>query len=126
MIKELFIVSLFLTFIISRVSAHWLHDRENYRKNEKSKTITGWLRRITGQDWHHIHFGLIILLILIPLVSLNGLTKSLTIFLAVGLSLVIDQIAPLLGFGNYFSRKMLIVSILIHLITALIGIFMLS
>ena len=43
-----FVTMLFITFVFVRVLAHILHDHEGYGNGEdKSKTITGWLRRKT-------------------------------------------------------------------------------
>lgn len=122
-----FLISLFATFLIVRIFSHLWHDIETYgTPEEKSKTITCWLRRKTGFDWHHLHFGFIILLIIIPLILLNGFSTTSIIFLGISLSLVMDEIVPLL-FKRicYFSRIGIFWAIFLHLITALIFIFIL-
>ena len=122
-----FLISLFATFTIIRIFSHLWHDIETYgTPEEKSKTITCWLRRKTGFDWHHLHFGFIILLIIIPLILLNGFSTTSIIFLGISLSLVMDEIVPLL-FKRicYFSRIGIFWAIFLHLITALIFIFIL-
>ena len=60
----LFNLSLILTFIITRITAHRFHDYKNYGvKREKSKTLTAILRNITKKNIHHIHLGIFILII---------------------------------------------------------------
>ena len=117
-----FLISLFTTLIIVRIFSHLWHDIETYgTPEEKSKTITCWLRRKTGFDFHHLHFGILILIIIFPLILINGFNILLIIFLAIGLSLVTDQIVPLI-FRKicYFSRTGIVSSIILHLIVALI------
>ena len=120
-----FIIPLFCTLLVMKVGSILFHDKEGYgnRRTDKSKTITGWLRRKTGFDYHHIHFGFIILLIIIFLILFNGLNPTSLVFLAIGLSLVFDQ---LLSWLNkkwcYFSKEMLLVSILFHMIIAILAI----
>ena len=118
-----FLISLFITLFIIRVGAHLFHDKERYNTpNEKSKTITFYLRKKTGFDWHHIHIGIILLLLILPLIILNGLTISLTILLAISLSLIADQIILLLidKKTDYFSKKSLLESIILHIIIAIL------
>ncbi len=117
--KILFLLSLFLTLIIVRVSSNFLHDKKRYgTKGDKSKTITGLLRRKTGYDWHHIHLGIILFFLALTSIFLNNLTNFNVIILAIGLSLISDQIFPWFGFGNYFGGKMLFCSVMLHLIIA--------
>ena len=119
---NLFLTCLFTTFIIVRVITHTLHDRENYgTKLESSKTVTGWLRRKTCFDWHHIHLGFVLLIVSLGLIFYKITNFSIILF-AVSLSLIADQILPLLGFGNYFSKKMIVGAIILHLIIAVIAI----
>ena len=121
----LFLVSLFATFLIVRISAHLLHDVKNYgTRKDKSKTFTAILRKLMKRDIHHIHLGFIILSIVLLLILSYGLTSVLIILLAVSLSLIADQILPLLGCGNYFSKKMIITSLILHLIISLISLFL--
>ena len=120
-----FIISLFCTFLIMRVGSILFHDKKGYgnRHTDKSKTITGWLRRKTGFDWHHIHFGFIILSIIILLIIFYGLNPIYLIFLAIGLSLVFDQLFSWLNKGwCYFSKKMFLISILFHIIIVILAI----
>ncbi len=123
----LFIISLFGTLLIVRVLTHKFHDMANYDRfnprNSKAKTITGWLRRETGFDWHHIHFGFIILIFAILWIVMGGLTFINVIFLGISLSLIVDQITPLIDRkSNYFSKEKLIISIMFHIIISLIAI----
>jgi len=119
----IYILVLILTLIFVRVSSHALHDKEAYsdnsaENNEKIKTITALLRKVTGFDWHHIHFGAIVLIVVGILMVLGFVNKPSIILLAIGSSLVFDQIIPLIGLGNYFSNSMIFSSLLLHLICA--------
>lgn len=117
----LFISTLFLTFFIVRILTHLLHDQKNYGTPfDKSKTFTHFLRKYTKIDWHHIHIGFIILFITLLFGILKGLSNITIIFIAISSSLILDQIAPLFGFGNYFSRKMIKVSLILHIILSVI------
>jgi hypothetical protein len=98
---------------------------KNYgTKNEKSKTITGWLRVKTGFDWHHFHLGIILLIILIPVIIAYGINQLNVILLAISISLIIDQMVPIVDKkSNYFHFKNLLISFIFHLfilITALL------
>ena len=119
-----FIIPLFLTFLIIRILAYSFHDFENYAtKNEKSKTFTGWLRIKTGFDWHHFYFGILILLITLSFILLFGLIKFNVVLLAVGISMVVDQIVPIINRkANYFSFKNLLMSFIFHIVV--VGIFL--
>ena len=118
----IFLCFLWGTFTITRISAHLFHDYENYNKSyprkSKAKTMTGYLRRKTGFDWHHIHLG-IVLIVISPIILKFNYRISL-IILAIGVSLFSDQIFPLLNFGNYFKKKMFFTSILIHITISLL------
>jgi hypothetical protein len=123
----LFAISLLLTLFFVRVSSHFFHDFNNYDGDNplksKAKTFTGVLRRTTGFDWHHIHLGAILLVVLIPLILLGFINPISIIFLGIGISLFLDQVLPLLNFGNYFGNGMILLSLILHLIileTALI------
>jgi hypothetical protein len=115
-----FLAGLLITFSLVRGGIIFLHDFQNYDKenplNSDAKTITGELRRMTGFDWHHIHFGFIFILVF-GFLFLTGFCSRLSTFLlGAGTSMVLDQILPLLNLGNYFELEMLSVSTLFHLI----------
>lgn len=118
-----FIVSLFLTFIVIRVSAYSFHDMKNYgTKNEKSKTLTGWLRIKTGFDWHHFHLGLLTLLIIIPIIFITDFGTLKVIILAAGISMTIDQAVPIINRkSNYFRIRNLLISFIFHLIISIVA-----
>lgn len=123
----LFLISLFSTLLVIRIIAHNFHDMLNYDrynpKKSQARTITGWLRRKTGFDWHHIHFGIIILILILPWILINGLNNINIVLLGISLSLIADQITPLIDRkSNYFSNKKLLISIIFHLIIALLAI----
>jgi len=44
------------------------------------------------------------------------------IILGISLSMVADQMLPLFKFGNYFSKKMILGALVLHIIIALIAI----
>lgn len=121
-----FLAALWITLVLVRLNAHLFHDRRNYGKlNESSTTITGILRRKTGFDWHHIHFGFIILIISFFLFLNKGLSDYSLILAGIGLSMIFDQLLPWLNLGNYFSNKMLTLSIILHIIISVIAIYFL-
>ena len=122
---DLFVTSLFLTFLITRGLTYILHDIENYgTRNERSKTPTGLLRRKTGYDWHHFHFGIIILIITIPIISFIGFNKTNLVALSIGISLVIAQMncKP----GDYFRFKNFIKAFIFHIFMAAFAIIIYS
>jgi hypothetical protein len=118
-----FIISLFATLLVTRLIAHNLHDIGGYgTDNDKSKTLTGFLRRKTGFDWHHIHFGIILLIIALPPIYLLGFSIPLTIMLGIGTSLVLDQLTPLIDRNrDYFTKLRILESIALHLIVSIIA-----
>ena len=123
----IFLISLFSTFAIVRFWAHIGHDMNMYgTRHESSKTLTGWLRKKTGFDWHHIHFGIIIFIIASFWIYFSKVSSINISLLGVGLSMILDQISPLLNMGNYFSKKMIFVALLLHIITASIAIKILN
>ncbi len=115
---NIFLFSLLLTFLLVRMGAHYLHDKKNYNtKKEKSRTITFWLRRKTGYNIHHIHIGLLMILIILPLIIFKELTIVLIGALGVSLSLIADQTLPLFSKNiSYFDKKNLIAATLLHLL----------
>ena len=120
-----FIIPLFCTFLVMRVGSILFHDKKGYgnRHTDKSKTITGLLRRKTGFDWHHLHFGFVMLLIIIFLIFFNGLNPLYLIFLAIGLSLVFDQLLSWLNKDwCYFSKEIFLIAFLFHIILAILAI----
>jgi len=125
--KEIFLfnLSLIITLILTRTSAHLFHDYKKYgTKKEKSKTITGWLRIKLKKDIHHFHLGLLIFVLILPLIFFFGVSKIKIIFLGIGLSLAIDQMLPMLNKKkNYFEIEQLLISIIGHLIIVALSFF---
>ena len=119
-----FLISFFGAFITSRAWAHKLHDRENYgTPYEESKTITGWLRKKTGFNWHHIHFGILALALATVLIYMHDVTKVNVIFAGAGLSMILDEAFLFQDYSGrnhkrdrYFDRKMLFTSVVLHLL----------
>ena len=112
-----FYMGLISTFLITRFLTHKLHNKKNYNSN----TLTGLIRRKSNFDFHHIHFGIIILFILLFLNFFFVINLILNyIFYAISLSLIADQLFPLLKIYDYFERKSIIVAIILHLIIIII------
>lgn len=120
----IFVISLFSTLIITRTFAHILHDRKNYgTPNEKSKTLTHIIRKKTGLDIHHIHIGIFLLIIILPIIFLSEINYVLIILLGVSISLILDQLTPVCNKNfSYFDKKRVLESILLHAIVAIIAI----
>jgi len=118
-----FLTFLWGTFIITRILSHSFHDYKNYGTNkEKSRTITGYLRKITGRDIHHIHLGLSLLTITVLLLFIFGTKVCLIIILGISLSLIADQIVPLTNSKkNYFSKERIIEATIMHVIISLLA-----
>jgi hypothetical protein len=120
----IFVYSLLLTFILVRIGSHYLHDKKNYNTEyEKSKTITFWLRKKTGFNIHHIHLGILMLLVILPFIFLKGLNFILSGSLGVSLSLIADQTTELFDDRiGYFDKENLVGAILIHILIIIISI----
>jgi hypothetical protein len=113
-----FIVALFLTFIVTRIFSHILDGG----KRPEPKTLTGLIRKKTGKDIHHIHMGIIIVVLTLVIMFIDGLSNYKIIYLGMGLSLIADQIPVVYNFYNYFERKAIISAFLLHILIALFGI----
>jgi hypothetical protein len=117
------LVTLVLTFLITRSWAYFGYRKNNYFDSvDNPKTLAGWLRKKTGFAWHSIHFATIIFFIASFLIYADGFTAMNNIILGISLSLIMDQIFPLIGNWDYFGKKMFTMSILLHMIAALIAI----
>jgi|SRR3989344_4721435 len=118
-----FLISIVVTFIVVRFWAYFIYKSNNYFDElENPRTLVGWLRIKTGFDWRHVHFGVLIFFADSLLIYANGFTALNSILLGIGASMTLDQIFPLIGNWDYFSRKMLIMSVLLHLIAILVWI----
>ena len=109
----IFNISLLLTFVITRILTHSLHDITNYN----ARTITGKIREKTNFDFHHIHLGIIILILSLILnffFDLNNIVFL--IFLGISISFILDQLFPLLKICCYFSKYGISIAILLHLV----------
>ena len=110
---SLFILTLLGTLIVTRVIAHLFHFKE--------KTITSLIRRKTKLDFHHFHLGISLFIISALIISISELLFLSIIIFAIGLSLIADQIYPIINRkADYFSKKCLSVSIILHLIIILL------
>lgn len=118
-----FVTSLILTFLASRSWAYFGYKSNDYFDNEDNPhTITGWLRIKTGFNWHSIHFAAIIFFVASLLIYSNGFNAINSLILGISSSMVLDQIFPLVGNWNYFSKKMLAIAVLLHFIVTLVSI----
>jgi len=118
------LLGLFLAFTLTRISAIALHDSNNYNSDktknlEKIKTPTALLRSIFERDIHHIHLGIILLIIVGVLIYLDYINPLSLFLLGISVSWILDQFFPLINLGNYFSIEMTLISFLLHLIMAI-------
>ncbi len=130
MVRILFALALMITFFAARFISYVFHDRRYYGTPfDNSRTFTGILRRRTGIDWHHYHFGfLVALLSLVFYYFFNN--AFFIISLAVGVSLLLDQ-ADFFIFldreyfkSRYFRIGSLLISLLFHLIIIFVILFL--
>ena len=115
-----------MTFFITRINAHLFHDYKNYgTSKEKSKTLTGVLRKLTKKDIHHFHIGVLILIF--ALILIFDISNFNILFLGIGISLIADQIVPIfIKNKNYFKKEQILISILNHLIVLILSFFIFS
>ncbi|MEK6924890.1 MAG: hypothetical protein AABW71_01485 [Nanoarchaeota archaeon] len=118
-----FVLSLIVTFLILRSWAYSGYRANNYFDNEDNpNTIIGWLRIKTGFGWHLIHFSALIFFIASLLIYSQGFTFFNKIILGICTSMILDQIFPLIGNWDYFSKKMFVIATLLHIITIILSI----
>ncbi|MBM3231785.1 hypothetical protein FJZ21_00190 [Candidatus Pacearchaeota archaeon] len=118
-----FSISLITTFLILRSWAYFGYRANDYfDKKEDPNTLIVWLRIKTGFAWLLIHFGVLIFFMAALLIYFNGLTWINRVVLGISLSIILDQIFPLIGKWYYFGKKMFFVSILLHIITIILAI----
>ncbi len=122
-----FILAMVFTLFVIRIGSLYLHDGDAYEnrkwkgaKYDKSKSLTGFLRRKLEIDVHHFHFGIIILVLIIPVIFLTNLNDINLIILGVGLSMFLDQISGVLFDVEYFGKRSLIISISLHIISIIL------
>ncbi len=121
----LFSVILILTLMVTRFGAHKFTDRENCgTEKEKSKTITGVIRKKYKRDIHHFHFGIFIVILSLILLFRYKITYSLIAMFAIGTSFILDQIM-LIVFKkkNYFEKEQIYYSICLHIIAICLSFF---
>lgn len=123
MFEYIFEISLILTFIITRSITHSLHDYKN-PKNYNKKTLTGKLREKTQMEIHHFHFGIILLFISLIVYFLFGINNLFLLLLGISLSLIFDQLIPILNLAHYFKLKAILFAIVFHLIILIIVIML--
>lgn len=114
-----FFIPYILTFIIIRSLTTFLH--KPFAK--KANTPTGYIRRKSGLDVHHIHFGFLFLIVSIIYYFLNGYSSIFLIIFSISLSLIADQIMPWLKLSDYFGYKGITWAIIFHILFALIFYF---
>ena len=112
MIKYIFVINLIFTFLITRLITHKFHIIGKGLKQQK--TLTGLIRRKTNFEIHHIHFGFLLLIIVLSYYFVFNILF--VILLAISMSLIADQIFPLFKLCCYFSKTGIILAILNHII----------
>jgi hypothetical protein len=133
MVMNYFFISFFITFIIARFVSHSFHDRVFYGTSlESSKTLTGLIRRNTGRDVHHFHFGIFIFLISLFYGLFFDFSWWVLALSGVGFSLFLDQSSYFSGaYSNffkedYFSFEVFITSVFLHLFFGFLSIMIFS
>lgn len=121
--SSFFSISLIVTFLILRSWAYFGYRANDYfDKKENPNTLIGWLRIKTGFGWLLIHLGVLIFFIASLLIYAHGFTWINRIVLGISLSIILDQIFPLIGNWHYFSKKMFLIATLLHVITVALAI----
>ena len=114
---SVFFVSLFMTFFIVRFFAHKLDGPYEMR----ARTPTKKLRHKTGYDIHHIHIGIAILIVIFVGILFDEISKIDVMFLGIGSSLVLDQLAPWFNQDiGYFNKKSILYAFALHLFVFMI------
>jgi hypothetical protein len=114
----LFWIFFIATGFFVRILTHLTH---NNRKYPYTRNLTGYLRKLTKKDIHHIHLGFLLFLITLLLIFIFGANSFNIILSAISLSLIADQIIPYLNSSvKYFEKKGILSSILAHIILGLI------
>ena len=116
-----FIATFILTFIITRVFTHILHNKEEIRK---SKTLTQKLRNCTNFEIHHIHLGFLGIILSFFVYMIFGVSNSFIVLVAINLSLICDQVFPLI-FSKicYFSKLGIGLATILHLFVVVLSYF---
>lgn len=116
-----FYFGLWGAFISVRFFAHLFHDASAYsgvhwkgRNNDRSATLTGFLRRKTGIDVHHFHMGICLLFLLSGTLYFQDMTPLLAFLLGVGLSMTLDQIFCAVTFKEYLGLSSFLTSLFLH------------
>jgi len=109
---KLFLIAFLSTFFIERVLTHVLDGPDVC----KPKTPTEFLRKKTGKNIHHIHLGFVMLILAVLIFFVSDAEKTPVVLMAVGLSLIADQIFLLFLFKDtcYFSKKSIALSAIAH------------
>lgn len=118
-----------VTGLVTRAITHIMHDPKNYT----GKTLTGYLRRLTNREIHHIHIGALILSIVVLMIIMKDMqypsASSITSIVmgAVGLSLISDQLffitnksSDYFKKGGYFGKKGIALSVVAHIMIGIL------
>ncbi len=108
----IFNIVFIVTFIITRLLTYSLHDKKDYNSN----TITEYIRKKSNFEFHHIHIGILLLVVLTIFTQFLQINEIIYyLLLAISLSLIVDQLFPLLKICCYFSKYSLIAAVVLHI-----------
>jgi hypothetical protein len=120
--KYLFIAVLFLSLIFIRLRAEY--------KKKGHTTLTSFLKRITKLEIHHIHFGILWVIITSIWIYFAGINLVNLAGLAIGVSFIADEIVFAIIYlkikkeNIYYTKRSLIISIILHIIISVIVYFL--
>ena len=130
---KLFIASLFSTFFVTRILTNKLHDKGGSNINEdKSKTLTGMIRRKTNIDIHHFHLGIAALLLSLVLIWIKDISSFLIFSLGVSISLIADDLTLFLRkelnypSDRYFEKRIAFESFVLHVVIVIVAVIIFS
>lgn len=74
-------------------------------------TLTGYMRRVTRLYFHHLHLGVALLAVVLPLMIAVGARPALVVLSAVGAALTLDELPASLLCSHYPERKEFILTL---------------
>ncbi len=107
---NLFLTIFIITAVLARFSVFFWPG---------SFDITGFLRKKTQWHIHHIHIGLLLIFVVLPLAFIKGFANPIMIFLAIGLSLSLDESAAWITKSEYPRKKEFIETVILYFLFVL-------